>query len=135
MRKRILLIICVLAVNSVAFSQFVQWGQMQYYDNSYNSHHNFNMTNHMINTYQNIGAWQNYLNQMQMQQMQQMYQNGIQYQQDYNEGRKQREAKKKTKCSNCSGTGKVTHYHKSNGKVQEIKLRCSFCHGTGKSEN
>ena len=92
------------------------------------------MTQHMINTYQNLNNWNNYLYQMQMQQMQYMQENGIQYQSDKEYERKQKEERKKQKCSECLGTGKIKSYYKVGTEMKTSTRTCTYCKGTGRSE-
>lgn len=126
-----------LSIIFLGFSLFVNaqnWGGYVdgYYYNSDLS--GFNMSQHMINTYQNLNNWNNYLYQMQMQQMQQMHQMGIMYQTDNATKQKQKQKQKQQKCSECAGTGKIKSYYKVNGEMRVTKRTCTFCNGTGRSE-
>ena len=125
--KKYLILFLFMGLVSVAYAQY--YGDGYYYNSSING---MNMSQHMINTYQNMNNWNNYLYQMQMQQMQQMHQNGLMY--NTKTDNKKKENQKKQKCSECSGTGKIKSYYKVNGEMRVSKRTCSYCKGTGRSK-
>ena len=112
---------------SVAYAQY--YGDGYYYNSSING---LNMSQHMINTYQNINNWNSYLYQMQMQQMLQMHQNGLMY--NNTNAKTENKKRENQKCSECSGTGKIKSYYKVHDEMRVSKRTCSYCNGTGRSK-